>query len=319
MALGYQIGTIMKKTSIVYRDDNLTVKLDNIDGLGRQFVQVQGKVRAAVAATGKALGLDGHYIPRSYIEQVQLERLTEHFQTVTEDMQRRFAVDGEPLMSAGMLSPKAGRSPIRALPTPAAIRTQTGFTLPTGNSGPRFGPSSAPGPSLHLPPPRPSSVSSVESTLTRELSRQDLSGTAATHLNGTAATLECGGHGTFSRHGSGTLRSQTTGHPGVQPGFDVPTGAQLLAKVEGALAAVTSRVDELALQSQVYSAKMEQQLSAVVASQQTMQTQLEAIFSGPGQSKPGAPQLLDWQLLCGVASAGALMTLLAAVAVRALS
>ncbi len=32
--------------------------------------QVQGKDRAQVAAAGKALGLDGHYIPFSYIEQV---------------------------------------------------------------------------------------------------------------------------------------------------------------------------------------------------------------------------------------------------------
>lgn len=33
-------------------------------------LQVQGKVREKVAEAGKALGLDGHYIPRSYIEQV---------------------------------------------------------------------------------------------------------------------------------------------------------------------------------------------------------------------------------------------------------
>lgn len=32
-------------------------------------------------------------------KQVQLEKLTEQFQTVTEDMRRRFAVDGEPLVN----------------------------------------------------------------------------------------------------------------------------------------------------------------------------------------------------------------------------
>lgn len=40
MALGYEIGTIMKRTSIVYSDSRLTVKLDNIEGMGKQFVQV---------------------------------------------------------------------------------------------------------------------------------------------------------------------------------------------------------------------------------------------------------------------------------------
>ena len=40
MALGYEIGTIMKRTSIVYSDDCLTIKLDDIEGMGRQFIQV---------------------------------------------------------------------------------------------------------------------------------------------------------------------------------------------------------------------------------------------------------------------------------------
>ena len=40
MALGYEIGTIMKRTSIVYADSRLTIKLDTIDGMGQQFVQV---------------------------------------------------------------------------------------------------------------------------------------------------------------------------------------------------------------------------------------------------------------------------------------
>ena len=40
MALGYEIGTIMKRTSIVYADSRVTIKLDTIDGMGQQFVQV---------------------------------------------------------------------------------------------------------------------------------------------------------------------------------------------------------------------------------------------------------------------------------------
>ena len=41
MALGYEIGTIMKRNSIIHSDDRLTVKLDTIEGMGHGFVQVR--------------------------------------------------------------------------------------------------------------------------------------------------------------------------------------------------------------------------------------------------------------------------------------
>ncbi len=40
MALGYEIGTIMKRTSTSYSDDKVTIKLDQIEGMDRTFVQV---------------------------------------------------------------------------------------------------------------------------------------------------------------------------------------------------------------------------------------------------------------------------------------
>lgn len=40
MALGYEIGTIMKRNSIIHSDDRLTIKLDTIEGMGTGFVQV---------------------------------------------------------------------------------------------------------------------------------------------------------------------------------------------------------------------------------------------------------------------------------------
>ena len=70
MALGYEIGTMLKRSSSVFSDEQLTIKLDDIEGMDKQFVQIQGKDRKQVAAIGKALGLDGTYIARSYIEQV---------------------------------------------------------------------------------------------------------------------------------------------------------------------------------------------------------------------------------------------------------
>ncbi len=70
MALGYEIGTMLKRTSSVFSDEQLTIKLDDIEGMDKQYVQIQGKDRKQVAAAGKALGLEGTYIARSYIEQV---------------------------------------------------------------------------------------------------------------------------------------------------------------------------------------------------------------------------------------------------------
>ena len=100
MALGYEIGTIMQRTteSFCTQDGNVTVKLDHIVGMTQCFVQVHSKHRESAATVGSQLGLDDSYIPHSYIELVQLENLTQSFQTVTEDLKRRFAVNGEPLI-----------------------------------------------------------------------------------------------------------------------------------------------------------------------------------------------------------------------------
>uniref|UniRef100_A0A7S0S2Q8 CYTH domain-containing protein n=1 Tax=Chlamydomonas leiostraca TaxID=1034604 RepID=A0A7S0S2Q8_9CHLO len=80
MALGYEIGAMMRRTSAVLRSGggDLTVKVDDIEGLGR-FVQLLGRDRDRVRELGTRLGLDGSYIARSYIEQVQLDKLTSEF------------------------------------------------------------------------------------------------------------------------------------------------------------------------------------------------------------------------------------------------
>jgi hypothetical protein len=40
MALGYEIGTIMKRATKVYTDDNVTIKFDDIEGMPDQYIQV---------------------------------------------------------------------------------------------------------------------------------------------------------------------------------------------------------------------------------------------------------------------------------------
>ena len=75
MALGYEVGAIMKAPAASGgRTSCSAMKVDWIEGLDRSYTQIQGKVRAAVEEAGTKLGLDGTYVPHSYIEQVQLER-----------------------------------------------------------------------------------------------------------------------------------------------------------------------------------------------------------------------------------------------------
>ena len=89
MALGYEVGAIMKRRSREWSDELISVKIDWIE-LDRSFTQIQGKVRAAVVEAGSKLGLDGTYIPHSYIEQVQLEEMTEELRHITEEMRDKF-------------------------------------------------------------------------------------------------------------------------------------------------------------------------------------------------------------------------------------
>ncbi|TYJ05546.1 hypothetical protein E1A91_A12G171200v1 [Gossypium mustelinum] len=75
MALGYTISAILKRNSHVFSDDSVCVKIDWLEQLNRQYLQVQGRDRSAVKGVAERLGLEGSYIPRTYIEQIRLESL----------------------------------------------------------------------------------------------------------------------------------------------------------------------------------------------------------------------------------------------------
>nr|ACF22692.1 uridine kinase [Brachypodium distachyon] len=75
MALGYTIAAILKRSSRVFSDGKATVKIDWLEQLSRRYIQVQGRDRLYVKFVAEQLGLDGSYIPRTYIEQIQLEKL----------------------------------------------------------------------------------------------------------------------------------------------------------------------------------------------------------------------------------------------------
>ncbi|CAI8595611.1 unnamed protein product [Vicia faba] len=93
------------------------VKLDWLEQLNRHYVQVQGKDRLVLKEIGDQLGLEGSYIPRTYIEQIQLERLVNEVMALPDDLKTKLSLD-EDLVS----SPKEALS--RASADRVAMRNE---------------------------------------------------------------------------------------------------------------------------------------------------------------------------------------------------
>ncbi|KAJ7562757.1 hypothetical protein O6H91_03G083200 [Diphasiastrum complanatum] len=100
MALGYQMATILKRVSHVFFDEKITIKMDKLEQLHRKYVQVQGKDRSLVAEIAKKVGLDGSYVPHSYIEQIQLEKLTAEVTALPEDLKSKLSLNDKVLSSS---------------------------------------------------------------------------------------------------------------------------------------------------------------------------------------------------------------------------
>ena len=89
MALGYEMAHILKRVSKVFVGNEAgpasgcTVKIDQLQQLQRCYCQVQGKDRAMIHTVAQQMGMEGHYMPRSYIEQIQLEKLTKEIRVRT--------------------------------------------------------------------------------------------------------------------------------------------------------------------------------------------------------------------------------------------
>ncbi|KAF8088752.1 hypothetical protein N665_0530s0008 [Sinapis alba] len=103
MALGYTIATILKRNSHVFATDKVIVKIDWLEQLNRHYMQVQGKDRQLVQSTAEQLGLGGSFIPRTYIEQIQLEKLINEVMALPDDLKNKLSLD-EDLVSSS--SPK---------------------------------------------------------------------------------------------------------------------------------------------------------------------------------------------------------------------
>ncbi|XP_068641511.1 inorganic pyrophosphatase TTM2 [Aristolochia californica] len=99
MALGYTIAAILKRSSHVFSDERVCVKIDWLEQLNRRYVQVQGRDRVVVKEIAEKLGLDGSYIPRTYIEQIQLEKLVNEVMALPEDLKTKLSIDDDVVSS----------------------------------------------------------------------------------------------------------------------------------------------------------------------------------------------------------------------------
>ncbi|CAK9157357.1 unnamed protein product [Ilex paraguariensis] len=99
MALGYTVAAILKRSSHVFSDERVCVKIDWLEQLKRHYVQVQGRDRLVVQGVAEQLGLEGSYIPRTYIQQIQLEKLVNEVMALPDDLKTKLSID-EDLVSS---------------------------------------------------------------------------------------------------------------------------------------------------------------------------------------------------------------------------
>ncbi|KAI8527446.1 hypothetical protein RHMOL_Rhmol12G0075900 [Rhododendron molle] len=95
MALGYTIAAILKRSSHVFSDERVCVKIDWLEQLDRHYVQVQGKDRLLVKSVAEQLELEGSYVPRTYIEQIQLEKLVNEVMALPDDLKTKLSIDDD--------------------------------------------------------------------------------------------------------------------------------------------------------------------------------------------------------------------------------
>ncbi|KAJ6676897.1 URIDINE-CYTIDINE KINASE C-LIKE ISOFORM X1 [Salix viminalis] len=95
MALGYTIAAILKRSSHIFCDDRVSIKTDWLEQLNRHYVQVQGRERLYIKYVAEQLGLDGSYVPRTYIEQIQLEKLVNDVMALPDDLKTKLSIDDD--------------------------------------------------------------------------------------------------------------------------------------------------------------------------------------------------------------------------------
>ncbi|XP_042454885.1 inorganic pyrophosphatase TTM2-like isoform X2 [Zingiber officinale] len=99
MGLGYTIAAILKRSSRMIYDDKVVMKIDWLEQLNHRYIQVQGKERLYVRHIAEQLGLEGAFIPRTYIEQIQLEKLVNEVMALPDDLRTNLSIDDDMVSS----------------------------------------------------------------------------------------------------------------------------------------------------------------------------------------------------------------------------
>jgi hypothetical protein len=70
LALGYQVAVSFKRESAIIDNGKVSISIETINDVNKAFIQVKGTDRKVVAVEAAALGLDGPWITKSYMEMV---------------------------------------------------------------------------------------------------------------------------------------------------------------------------------------------------------------------------------------------------------
>ncbi|KAF6156923.1 hypothetical protein GIB67_039684 [Kingdonia uniflora] len=95
MALGYTIAAILKRNGHIFFDDKVCVKIDWLEQLNRHYARVQGRDCLYIKFIAEELGLEGSYVPRTYIEQIQLEKLLDEVMALQDDLKTKLSIEDE--------------------------------------------------------------------------------------------------------------------------------------------------------------------------------------------------------------------------------
>ncbi|CAN1265622.1 Inorganic pyrophosphatase TTM2 [Linum perenne] len=71
------------------------LRMRNRDGKYNLMFEVQGRDRAYVKHVAEQLGLDGSYVPRTYIEHIQLEKLVNDVMALPDDLRTKLSIDDD--------------------------------------------------------------------------------------------------------------------------------------------------------------------------------------------------------------------------------
>jgi len=130
MKLGYQLGAVITRCSKFFEYKSACIKYDEVDVLKRTFIQIESKDRETCERIGRALNLENSYIPMSYIELLQLERLTMELRVDAKTLMASVPQAMKPPLRQGIVSPRS----LSDVPKPPSGRLMKKTSFPLDES-----------------------------------------------------------------------------------------------------------------------------------------------------------------------------------------